>query len=32
MDGLNPLCYEYDGTLSITFEVARMKSADQFGR
>ena len=32
MDDLNALCYEYDGTLYITFEVAKMKSPDQFGR
>ena len=32
MDDLNALCYEFDGTLYITFEIAKMKSPDQFGR
>ena len=32
MDDLNALSYEFDGQLYITFEIAKMKQPDQFGR
>ena len=32
MDDLNALSYEFNGETYATFEVAKMKTADQFGR
>ena len=32
MDDLNALSYEFDGMIYVTFEVARMKNPDHFGR
>ena len=32
MDGLEHFTYQFNGELYITFEVAKMKNPDQFGR